>query len=308
MVKEDGVERVAPCPDCRRARLIQSLLDQADIPPRYRDRGFDIYSVHHPSQERALKRSIEYVEAFPDVPRGLLFAGPCGVGKTHLSVAILKKLIIDKQVRAVFVDETELLRRLQYSYGPDAPETEREVMLPLMQVDLLVWDDLGTGRGTEWARETLRTILNHRYTASRQTILSTNRTLEAASQPTGLSLTAGRLSEEGLSERIGQHLYSRLMEMCEVVEIKGPDARIEIHKAGADSAQAKARSGALVIPDGLLRCPQCDSPRLTRRSQPKSRSSAAGRFFEVSCSCEKCGFNFAARFFERTGKVEYPPG
>jgi DNA replication protein DnaC len=141
---QDSVETAIPCPDCHSREKSRKLLANAQIPPRYFDRGFDVFSVHHRLQERALRRAIEYVEAFPKVPRGLLLTGPCGVGKTHLSVAILKALIQEKMISARFIDETELLRRLQYSYGPDSPETEREVLLPLMHVDLLVWDDLGT--------------------------------------------------------------------------------------------------------------------------------------------------------------------
>ena len=133
------VGSVVPCPDCGSRLRVKRLLDQAGIPPRYFDRGFDVYSIHNARQEQALKRSIEFIENFPNVDRGLLFAGPCGVGKTHLSVAILKALIQEKQTTARFVDETELLRRLQYSYNPDSPETEREVLKPLMEADLIVW-------------------------------------------------------------------------------------------------------------------------------------------------------------------------
>ena len=231
---QNGVETVAPCPDCRSQAQLQKLLEKAAIPPRYFDRGFEEYSFHHPLQQEAAKRAIDYVNDFPSVPRGLLFAGPCGVGKTHLSVAILKTLIQEKMVKAKFVDEAELLRRLQYSYGPGSPETEREVLLPLSEIDLLVWDDLGTGRPTEWVRETIRTVINHRYTYKKQTILSTNWPLQTESKrpPTSQGLT--KPIKETLAERIGQRLFSRIMEMCEIVEIDGPDFRTDIDKAGKD--------------------------------------------------------------------------
>lgn len=223
---EDSVERVQPCPDCRTAARASTLLTRAGIPPRFADSSFSNYKFKESrSQETALKRAIEYVEFFPK-NRGLLFVGPPGVGKTHLSVAILRELITSKGVHGLFVDEAELLRRLQYSYTPDSPETEQEVMRPLMRVELLVWDDLGTGRPTEWVSETIRTILNNRYTHNRQTILSSNCPLEGAK-----TITGKRSSQYTLEERLTKPLYSRLREMCELIEISGPDNRIEKARA-----------------------------------------------------------------------------
>ena len=233
------MEAVVPCPDCRSEKRLRQLLKKAAIPPRYFDKGFAEYSFHHPLQREAATRSIDYVDSFPDVPRGLLFAGTCGVGKTHLSVAILKTLIQEKQVAGTFVDEAELLRRLQYSYGPGSPETEREVMIPLSEIDLLVWDDLGTGRPTEWVQETIRTVINHRYTYKKLTILSTNWPLQPKK---GNSPRTDKLStaiKDTLEERIGRRLFSRIMEMCEVVKIDGPDFRTEILKAGKDELQKR---------------------------------------------------------------------
>ena len=176
------------------------------------------------------------MDSFPDVPQGLLFVGTCGVGKTHLSVAILKSLIQEKNVAARFVDEAELLRRLQYSYGPGSPETEREVLLPLSEIDLLVWDDLGTGRPTEWVRETIRTVINHRYTHKKHTILSTNLLLHEMKKTTKLRTATDKI-QRNLAESIGLPLYSRIMEMCEIVQIEGPDFRTDIAKAGRDFFQ-----------------------------------------------------------------------
>jgi DNA replication protein DnaC len=232
---EDSVEAVVPCPECRPKEGLQKLFRKAAIPPRYFDRGFEEFFFERNSlQERAQLRAIDYVEDFPNVPRGLLFSGPCGVGKTHLSVAILKTLIQEKYVHGQFVDEAELLRRLQYSYGPNSPETERAVLLPLSEIELLVWDDLGTGRPTEWVRETIRTVLNHRYTYNKQTILSTNWPLKPQTGKSPRPSGKAEPMQNTLAERIGQRLFSRIMEMCEIIEMDGPDFRTDIHKARHD--------------------------------------------------------------------------
>ena len=230
--QHNSVESVSPCPECRNKDKANRLLANALIPPRYFDRGFQEYSWHSSRQKQAQLRAIDYVQNFPTGPRGLLFSGPPGVGKTHLSVAILKTLILEKIASGRFIDETEFLRRLQYSYGPDSRETEREVMMPLLEVDLLVWDDLGTGRPTEWVAETIRMIINHRYTYKKPMILSTNCPLEPGNEKK--SRLQG-IRNYSLAERIGRRLFSRIMEMSEIVKIDGPDFRTEIHKAGQDT-------------------------------------------------------------------------
>ena len=143
------------------------------------EQGFDTFSTPHPSLGPAQRRAIEFVEAFPALDRGLFFIGPCGVGKTHLSVAVLKAIVAEHDVSARFVDEAELLRSLQYSYGRDSRATEEELLRPLRRADLLIWDDLGTGRPTDWVRETIHTIVNHRYTNQRLTVFSSNWRLSA---------------------------------------------------------------------------------------------------------------------------------
>lgn len=291
------------CPDCGPHRRTENLLKKAAIPPRYLDQSFDTFQdwaekpSHRKSQQGALTSAIRYVEEFPNVPRGILFVGPCGVGKTHLSTAILKALIEERQITGRFVDETELLRRLQYSYGPDSPDTEREVLIPLMQVDLLVWDDLGTGRPTDWVRETIRTVLNYRYTHGKQTILSTNWGID---QPQS---KGSQHTEQQLSERIGIRLYSRLMEACQVIKIQAPDFRTGIRKAGMDQDRANhspKEKGSPSIPPGLLDCPRCSSSKIEVLSDEARKSSV-----RLSCRCRKCQHGFTARFHPAEARVDY---
>jgi len=297
--RSEQVETAVPCPDCRKTRTTNRLLKDAGIPPRYFERGLEAYSAQDRSQMEALKRAAEYVEAFPDVPRGLLFVGKPGVGKTHLSVAILKKLILEKNVAGKFIDETEFLRRLQYSYGPDSAETEREVLLPLMKVDLLVWDDLGTGRPTEWAMETIRTLLNHRYTFQKQTIFTTNWSLRAP------GAKPGETTEQALAERIGPRLLSRIMEMAEIVQVTGPDFRTEVRKAGMDFVQSRRRADQIVVQAGRLQCEKCGSASIEERGKSEVKRNRSGEFVDVFCSCRDCAREFIARVYPGKNRIEY---
>jgi DNA replication protein DnaC len=296
VIESDGDHRIArACPKCRVPDQADRRLRSAQIPPRYLDRGFDIFSIHDPTQEAALKRAIAFVENYPLNERGLLLAGPCGVGKTHLAVAALKALIIERKVSGRFVDESELLRRLQFSYGPDSPDTERDVLLPLMNVELLVWDDLGTRRQTDWARETIGMILNYRYTNRLLTLMTSNWSLEPSDRD--------QKSSELLQERIGLRLFSRILEMCEVVRVTGPDARAEIHKAGQDFKTRRRQ--VRTIPAGLVKCPSCRSARVVQPSHSESNSRAPSGFILEDFVCGDCGARFQARYSLKTAQVEY---
>lgn len=300
-----GIDTAYPCPACRTEQRKSRLLKSALIPPRYFEKGFDAYSpFENRSQERALRKALEYVERYPDVARGLVFVGPCGVGKTHLSVAILKALVQEQLISARFIDEAEFLRRLQFSYGPDSTDTERHVLLPLMEVDLLVWDDLGTGRATEWARETIRMVLNHRYTYNKQTILTTNRSVEDQPQQ------APSKREELLFERIGHRLFSRLMEMCEVIEIHGPDARTGLHKAAMDfkekTGQRRSRNKSAKFSSDALECPHCSDSSVTVLDESRLRHSQGKPYIDIFCRCNECNSDFLTRFFPETSEIKYP--
>ncbi len=282
--KEEVARR---CPDCRTSNQTVLRRLAADIPPRYRNQGFSSFNTPHKLQEKALKLAIDFVEDYPR-GRGLLFVGPCGVGKTHLSVAILETLISEKGARGRFVDETDLLRRLQYSYGPGSEESERELLQPLRDVDLLVWDDLGTSRSTEWVRETIRMVINHRYTYDKATIFSSNRAIDSAPRPSG---------EESLEERIGLRLYSRILEMCNIVRVDGPDAR---------------RSKSLQQPDdhklpespSEVSCPKCGGRRAEITAN-LDKTSERGGWRDLAYTCQDCKMVFAVKFNPVRDRVEY---
>jgi DNA replication protein DnaC len=86
-----------------------------------------------------------------------------------------------------------------------------------MNAEVLVLDDLGAIRPTEWVWDTVSLILNSRYNNNRTTIITTN----YPALPPG----AGGLREETLGDRIGERMRSRLVEMCRELEMRGQDYR-----------------------------------------------------------------------------------
>ena len=149
-----------------------------------------------------------------------MFAGPPGVGKTHLAVALLRMLITEKGAAGLFYDFRDLLRAIQGTWDPEARASEMSVLQPVVTAQVLVLDDLGAGRTSGWVQDTLFHILTSRYNERRVTIVTTNLSDE---RPTRVQ------KEETLEGVIGPVLRSRLAEMCRVVRIAdAQDYRREI--------------------------------------------------------------------------------
>ena len=106
--------------------------------------------------------------------RGLLLEGQPGVGKTHLAVAVLKQVIERTGARGLFYDTRDLLRVIRSTYDPSIRTTELEILRPVMTADLLVLDDLGAEKTSEWVEETMNLIVNTRYNERRLTIFTSN--------------------------------------------------------------------------------------------------------------------------------------
>src|SRR6185503_6122856 len=148
----------------------------------------------------------------------ILFMGSCGVGKTHLSVAILRGLL-DKGVRCLFYDFGALLKQIQASYNANTQMSELEILAPVIDTEVLVLDELGASRPTEWVRDTMLQIIRARYNDRRMTIFTSNYMDEGCGG-----------ESETLEDRIGVRLRSRLYQMCQTVVIEGEDYRQRFDK------------------------------------------------------------------------------
>lgn len=201
---------------CRTEDTQKRLLEAARIPRRYQECSLTNYqpATNNGSQLRAFNDAYRLAHEYPTVDRGLLFMGPCGVGKTHLSVAILRELIEKKGVPCLFSEFGSLLKEIQHSYNPISQTSELTVLAPIIEADVLVLDELGATKPTEWVRDTMMQVINTRYNEKKLIIFTTNYT-DTRRAP----------AEETLEERIGVRLRSRLYEMCRTVLIEGEDFR-----------------------------------------------------------------------------------
>lgn len=235
IVERDGREFARPC-SCRRpagAGDSQAALTAAcRIPPRYEECTLTHFEAGSPALAAALEKCLLFCKGYPylgstDEGLGLLFIGDTGVGKTHLAVGVLRELVAQKGARGQFWDFHELMREIRRSYDPETKTSELAVLQPVIEADVLLLDDLGAWKMTDWMNDTLFYILNQRYVHQRPSIITTNFEDKEASEIRRLDQVNGDASDrEYLVERIGNRLRSRLMEMCVVVRMKGTDHRV----------------------------------------------------------------------------------
>lgn len=200
---------------CRTHNAQAKLLEAARLPRRYSECSLANYhpESNNGSQLRAFNYAYRLVHEYPAIDRGLLLMGPCGVGKTHLAAAMLRGLV-EKGVPCLFYEFGSLLKEIQGAFDPVGELTEAGLLAPVYESEVLVLDELGASKPTEWVRDTMTQIISRRYNDRKITIFTTNYTDECAGH-----------ADETLEDRIGVRLRSRLYEMCRTVIMDGSDYR-----------------------------------------------------------------------------------
>lgn len=223
MVEVNGRSRAVRC-DCFAAKKTAGLFRAAEIPVRYQHCLLSDFTIEFARADRSLRyariAAEKFVERYPSDDGGLIFTGPRGVGKTHLAVGILLELIRGKGVKGYFADYRDLLKNIQKSYDPAAARTEMEILKPVFEAKVLVIDEVGAMRPTEWVLDEIGYILNRRYNDRLVTIMTSNYGLEPDRKCVGEIV-----SQEILADRIGARMQSRLYEMCRPVMVSGVDFR-----------------------------------------------------------------------------------
>jgi DNA replication protein DnaC len=203
----------------RRDARIATLRERSGLSKRmkgYTLENFDPYASP-PSTVRAVEKVEEYLNNWDEnreLGRGLYLSGDVGTGKTHLAVAVMNELMRRKRVPALFVTVPELLDNLRGAYN-DPGRNLDEWMDTVKNADLLVLDDLGSERPTEWVQERIYVIVNHRYREALPTIFTSN------------------IGPKDVATQLGERTASRIIAMCEEgIDIEGDDYRESARNGG----------------------------------------------------------------------------
>ena len=193
----------------RRKYQVNQLISKSDLGRRFRERTF-LNFVTNKSNKDIFDKLFIYANNFLEIEKegkGLLLTGAVGTGKTHLAVSIANHLMYEEVIPVKFGNVTTLLSEVKSSYDKQATESEAEVINALSRVRLLIIDDLGKEKATEWSNNIIYTVINNRYENYKPTIVTTNLTIKE------------------LEQTIGEATVSRLIEMCDGVKVNGEDYR-----------------------------------------------------------------------------------
>jgi len=174
------------------------------------------WQIRERSIQDALEYSVKYLKEYPNILPPF-FVGSPGLGKTHLSVSIISELIFAQNKKCLFKEFRELLADIKDIYVKN--ESEKEYVDDLCRYDVLVIDDLGATRMSEWETSVLDSLIAKRYNSKRHTIFNSNLTF--------LNSKKHKQSDSGkiLDYKIGERNISRIFEMCKVLELSGSDFR-----------------------------------------------------------------------------------
>lgn len=246
---EGGVARRC---DCFEQELAGHRRTFAGIPPTYAHCSLTNFypRKNYHGQHEALVKAKHFVTNFEldFIGRGILFRGGVGVGKTHLAVAILKGLV-EKGFTGMFFNFVHLIEKIKQSYDPATDLAEPGLMRDLARCQVVVMDELGATKPTEFVFNKLYDIINSCFDQNISVIFTTNYSdrISLSRKPLPPAINFDKAEEVTrpnvaqpppavaagytLAERINERLHSRILERSLDIFIDGEDYRL-IKKAG----------------------------------------------------------------------------
>jgi DNA replication protein DnaC len=225
IIERANVSGAEPC-GCRSQGRAQRLEEQAQIPPLYRNASFENFKADGPNAQElrwAMTQVKDYADRFVPGPcSGLLLIGEPGTGKTHLAVAALRRLMGNGHA-GLFWDYQTLLDRIRSGYDSASGSSDKEAYHNALDADILLLDDLGAHRVTDWVQDTVTSIITHRCNNNLPLIATTNLPDPDAGS-VGFQRTAvGVEYRRTLRDHVGERARSRLFEMCKVIRFPWTD-------------------------------------------------------------------------------------
>lgn len=192
----------------QREREVRELFSISQVGDRYLQADFKTFQMR-PGSENVFKVSQYYVDVFETFDReSLLLWGEPGNGKTHLAAAIHNELRA-KGLVVVFVSMPDLLSKIKATFNRNNKESEEQILRALSICDLLIIDDLGAEKTSDWVEETIFKIIDNRYRRNKPILATSN------------------MAPKELPEQIGKRANDRIVEMMQPIENKATSFRRE---------------------------------------------------------------------------------
>lgn len=189
-------------------KRINELLKSSRLPDLFRKKTFENFVVSPGTNDAFLKAQTVAAEG----EKGIVLAGPPGVGKSHLAAAVMNARI-EQTDEAIFCTVPELLADIRRAMNSQQETTE--LIELVKESKLLILDDLGAERVTEWVAEQLFVIINARVMREKLTVITTN-----YQKPSDLIEKLG-------GDIQGKRIVSRIFELCQWVNMNGEDYRLK---------------------------------------------------------------------------------
>ena len=229
------------CPDCEQLKQRVKLYNNARIPRRYlnsrllsfvRDEQNHLVFVLLVSIFRLLPQRLNNQNPFQDDSddlKGMVLMGPPGTGKTHLMAGFAYQCTV-RNISCIFQSFAELLSELRQGYSDG--KSDIEIIEPHLQTDVLIIDDMGKGRNTDWELGILDMLISERYNRNQIIMVTTNYTEDENSTIKEQIRTRDKSETEQffadtISRRVGERIHSRLKEMCYFENLFGDDRRLK---------------------------------------------------------------------------------
>lgn len=194
-----------------RQNLLAGRYEHTGLGERYRHATLENFEQYAGNTDayNATKQFISALDRNIIAGRGLLFTGPVGTGKSHLIAALVNTAL--RWGHTTIVERVpKLLLAVRATYNNNG--NEFRIMRSLAAADLLVLDDAGSEKKSQWSEPTLYTIIDERYNNNKSLCITTNLTLDQ------------------LQQKVGPRAMDRILEMCQIVKTSGPSYRREVAK------------------------------------------------------------------------------
>lgn len=153
-------------------------LKESGMPERFANKSLSTYFVDqkNSNQVRIYEFCRDYAANFSEIKktgRSFLMLGKVGTGKTHLSVGIALEIMKNGH-NAVFTSASKMLRAIKDTYRNDSEYSESDIIKKYTSCGLLIVDEVGVQRGSEYEKDMLFDVINERYESIKPTIILSN--------------------------------------------------------------------------------------------------------------------------------------